>query len=38
MQAFAINQKIEKSKVAEIRRIQEAKYLWTWRKIYIKEL
>lgn len=38
LQAFAINQKIENSKVAEIRRIQEAKYLWIWRQIYIKEV
>lgn len=37
LQEYDLRRKILRNKGQEIRRIQEAKYLWHWRQAYIKE-
>jgi len=37
LEAHTLNKKIERNACLEIKKIQEAKYLWHWRKLFIKQ-
>lgn len=37
LQAYEIKSKVLRDSASEVKKIQEAKYLWHWKQAYIKE-